>query len=210
MRDLLGSVYDKGRSSFDPQWNMPVTEPCIPKDLRRRSLALTLLQRHVRTETICEWTGLTRTLVNRLRKAHQQEFPDYALTRPPGPSPRKLREFLRSARKRNEAAAAAGLCLAYGVIPKQPVPDAIRKLPSVARGEHLCAVYDLFLALVPSASLTVEQLIFLLMSLATREHHDIASCLSCRASILIDPLGSARRLCMHCAGDDVYDYRRSA
>jgi len=171
----------------------------IPKDLRRRHLAVNFLQCHVRTETICEWTGLTRAHVKRLRQAHQHEFPSFKLRRPTGPSPRKLRQFLRSARMRNEAAAAAGLCRAYHVIPAEPVPDAHRYLPSVARGEHVVQLYDVFCRLVPSATLSLEQLLFLLMSLATGEVHDLAPCSGCQAIILIDPLGAARRLCMHCA-----------
>ena len=167
---------------------MITNEHPIPKDLRRRHLAVDFLQRHVRTETICEWTGLTRAHVKRLRQAHQHEFPSI-----------KLRQFLRSARMRNEAAAAAGLCRAYNVIPAEPVPDAHRYLPSVARGEHVVQLYDVFCRLVPSATLSLEQLLFLLMSLATGEVHDLAPCSRCQAIILIDPLGAARRLCMHCA-----------
>jgi hypothetical protein len=100
-------------------------------ELRRRQLAVDLLRRHVRTETICEWTGLTRAAVKRLRQAHEHEFPSFTLTRPTGPSPRKLRKFLRSARIRNEAAAAGGLCRTYGHIPSEPVPDAHRYLRDV-------------------------------------------------------------------------------
>src|SRR5687767_9845581 len=102
---------------------MRPTEQCIPKDLRRRHLAVNLLQRHVRTETICEWTGLTRAHVKRIRQTHEHEFPTVTLRRP---------------------AAAAGLCRAFNVIPAEPVPDVHRYLPSVARGEHLLRVYDLF------------------------------------------------------------------
>jgi len=60
-------------------------------------------------------------------------------------------------------------------------------------------IYDLFRSLVPSATLSLEQLMFLLMAIATGETHDLAECVGCQATILIDPAGTARRLCIHCA-----------
>lgn len=170
----------------------------LTKELRRCYLALSFLRRHVRTNTICEWTGLSRARVDKIRKAHVYEFPAQTLTRPSGPAPEKLCEFLRSPRMRSEAAALGGLCRAFGAIPLESVPDARRYLPSVSRGEHLCWIYDLYRALVPSAAMTVEQLISLVTSLADGESHEIGKCLACSAAILVDPLGRSRRICMHC------------
>lgn len=176
-------------------------EPYLTKEQRRVRLALALMQRQVRTKTICHWTGLPRTKVAKLRRDLSYEAPHIKIGRQSGPFPKKMREFLRSPRTRNEAAALCGLCRAYGVIPPRPEPDAARYLPSIARGELLVVVYDMYRRLVPSTSISCEQLMGLLSTLVSGETYDIGCCdrTNCRAAILVDPLSvTARRLCMLC------------
>jgi hypothetical protein len=173
------------------------------KEVRRVNLALALLRRHVRTITICEWTGISRARVDKMRKAYAYEFPDDPLKRPSGQAPRTLCELLRSPWLRSEAGALGGLCRAFGVIPREPVPDARRYLPSLSRGEQLCRIHDLFLSKFPLAEMSMDDLISLVLSLAVGENHDIVCCTGCGGAILIDPLGMGKRPCMHCGYEQV-------
>jgi len=177
---------------------MRATDEGFTKEMSRNNLALRFLCRNVQTQAICEWSGLSRARIKKIRQAYAYDFPEVRLRRPPGPAPEKLSYFLRSPRKRCEAAVLGGLCRAFGVIPMHAVPDARRYLPSVSRGEHLCEIYDLYRALVPAASMTMDQLISLLLSLADGERHDIGRCCDCSGVILVDPFGKERRICMHC------------
>jgi len=177
------------------------------KELRRSSLALHFLRRKVRTKTICEWTHLSRGRVDKIRKAHRHEFPDVELTRPHGPSPKALGELLKTPEGQCEAAALGGICKAFGIVPKEPMPDARRYLPSVTRGENLCCLHDAFCTLVPGAEITLEHLLWLSLALADGERRDIGRC-ECAAAILVDPLDIERKRCFHCAEEHVPRRRR--
>jgi hypothetical protein len=160
-----------------------------------------MLRRKVRTRTICEWTGMSRAKVDKQRLAHAHEFPDQKLTRPSGSPPTTLREMLRSPAIRCEAAALAGICKALGVIPKEPVPDARRYLPSVSRGEHAMRIHDSFCEMVPSARITLEQLFWLLLALADGESQDVAPCEGCDAALLFCPWDPPPRPCINCSDE---------
>ena len=76
-------------------------------------------------------------------------------------------------------------------------------LPTVAMGERLCRVLELFREIVPHARLSLEQLILLVFTLSEGDQWSVERCSSCRAIILVDRSSLAPRLCSHCPEEPI-------
>jgi hypothetical protein len=175
---------------------MRISEDRFSRDLRRINLAQRMIRHEVRTQWIILWTGFNERRVQRLFCSYEKARG--LLVRPRGRMPRKITAFLRSPTLRAEASAAAGLAFAMHILPREPVRNAERELPSLERGERLCQVFELYRQLLPESRLTLDQLIHLVMALAEGTEIRIAHCTSCHAALLVDPFGSGRRQCAHC------------
>jgi hypothetical protein len=99
--------------------------------------------------------------------------------------------------KHSEASALAGLALAWHLVPEEPTRNARRTLPSLEFGESLCEAFELFLLIVSGATLNLDRFILLVMALSERQL-TVGRCGQCCATILLDPLGAKRRLCVSC------------
>jgi hypothetical protein len=175
---------------------MRISEDRYARDLRRMHLARRFMQHEVRTQWICAWTGLSPERVRNLYKSYLESLDGAVRHR--GPSPRSIASFLSSPTLRAEASAAGGLACALGVVPEKPMPNARKCLQTVETGERLCHVYELYRKIVPSSRLTMDQLIVLVIALAEREDFEIVHCGNCHGALLVDRLGSDRRLCRAC------------
>lgn len=173
--------------------NRDIANGRMERELRRRQLAVTLIGHQARTQTIQEFTGLTRHQLATLRR--RTGVPTESRFR--GPAPTSFDAFFSCARRRSESAVLAFLYRASDASrfgERERTSEA-----AIERGEQLCAVYEQWLRLVPSSPIEFEHLMLLAEGL--NREHPIAfrHCDDCRAIILIDLLGTQRRLCDHCA-----------
>jgi hypothetical protein len=178
---------------------MRVSNKCYSRDLRSIELARRMLRLEARTETICDWTGLTGDRVRNLSRVLAREGVSCCASRQRGPSPRKFSALMESPCLRKEAPAIAGLCRVFDVIPAEPRPDARTTLPGVVRGERLCDALELFRQIIPGARITLEKLVLLVFTVAAGDTWTLEFCAGCQATILIDRLELSRRLCSCCA-----------
>lgn len=177
---------------------MRISDDRYSRDLRRYNLAVRLIRHEARTQTISVWTGLSDDRVRSLCRTYVGGRDGVHAVRHRGPSPRRLGFFLRSAGMRSEAAAVAVLCRVSGVLPSRRVGEAARSLPNLTRGERLCTVYETYRAIVPASQLAIEHVILLVTALAQGDELEIGNCANCDAVILIDRLGTERRVCAAC------------
>jgi len=156
---------------------------------RAFDLALRMLRHEALTSTICQWTGLSGSLVRKFYKSYLRE----SAKRHRGVRPWKLETFLSSGPRRSDATRWAHYCEALHVLPHEHLIDPERALPSIERGHLLCAAFERFKAWGPGqASMTLEQAIMLLMAFAKGEVVQLVICENCGARNLIDRLGSSR------------------
>jgi len=175
---------------------MRISEDRYSRDLRRLNLAERLIRHEVRTQWICAWTGLSHHRVRNLYRSYDKSTGDVHRHR--GPSPNRLATFLRSPALRAEASAIGGLARALGIIPPKPAPNAWRDRSNVDAGERLCAVFELYLQIVPQSHFTMDQLIRLTIALAQGGDLEIGHCTSCHGALLIERGSTSRRLCLAC------------
>ncbi len=171
-----------------------IGEDRIGRDLRRYQLARRLIAHGARTQTIVDWTALTRQRLKTLRR--EWRVPPEERHR--GPSPTALSVFFRSPRMRSEAASLSVLCRILGAVPSQRIPNAARHLPNLGGGERLCDVFEAYRTYFPSSEIGFEQLVLLALGLAQREAIELGNCKTCDGMILIDRLAVSRRICSHC------------
>jgi hypothetical protein len=177
---------------------MRVSNDRYSRDLRSIDVARRMLEYEARTQTIRAWTGLTGDRVRNLARSHGSEA-NRAARRLRGPSPSCLPALLATARARQEAGAAAGLCRVLEVLPERPVPNARIGLPGLVRGERLLAAFDIFREVIPQARLTLEHLVLLVFAMAEGKSWGIDHCTRCHATILMDRVAvHPRRLCGFC------------
>ncbi|HEX4050658.1 MAG TPA: hypothetical protein VHY19_07275 [Steroidobacteraceae bacterium] len=168
------------------------------RDIARYNLAACMLKHEARTQTIHQWTGLPADRIRNLYRSYLHEQGAQNGNRHRGPPPQSADFFLKSVAIRVEATALAGVCCALGVIPAEPVADAGREVPSVARGECLCRAFEFYQSTVVASELTLDHAVLLVMALSHGQELQIGRCGQCGIGILIDPLSTSRRICTYC------------
>lgn len=168
----------------------------LDRSLRRLLLAQRLTARHVRTQTVCSFTALSRHQLAALRK----RWGIRGELRHRGPAPHSLRTLFRSRQLRNEGACVAVLCELLGAIPSRAVARHRRGFFTIEVGERLCDVFDAYRSYAPHSQFELEQLIMLAIELAKGDEIALGSCSDCRAAILIDLFSVSSRLCSLCRG----------
>jgi len=170
------------------------TEDRIGRELRRYQLAMRMVAHEARTQTICDFTGLTRERTKTLRR----EWNVAPEARHRGPSPTSLAVFFRSSRIRSEASSLAVFCRILGVVSSVRIGDAARFLPSLDCGERLCDVFEAYRTHFPKSEVGFEQIVLLATALAQGDVLALGNCASCGGIILMDQLAVGRRLCSQC------------
>jgi hypothetical protein len=168
------------------------------RDRQRYDLALRFIQHEARTRTIRTWTGLTDDRIRKLYRACMAEGGEAPLVRHRGKSPQQTGYFVRSPEMRQETAVLASVCYLLGVVPLNQVADATRSMPGMQRGEALCAAFETYRRLVPSARISFEHAVFLVVALARGDELRAAPCSDCTGLIVIDRYSPAARRCMAC------------
>jgi len=177
---------------------MRISDDRYSRDRLRLDLALRFIRHEARTHTIRTWTGLTD---DRIRKLVRSYFGDEnsRVTRHRGKSPRQIAYFLRAPRIQHETTVLASLLCLFDVLPRETVPDPLRALPSVRRGELLCQAFEAYRTLIPDSQITFEHAVFLLMTLVRGEELGLGRCINCGGLVVMDPQHSRQACCAHCA-----------
>lgn len=169
------------------------TKEPVDRDMRRRQLAQRLVVHQARTQTIFHFTGLSRHQLATLR----QRWRISQETRHRGPPPTSFAVFRSTLRVRAESAVLAVFWRTLaniGVSSGRP----FRSTSPVEFGEHLCEVFEAYLACFPKSDLDLEHLVLLTRGLEEADAIALSKCGNCEAVILVDLLGLRRRLCLHC------------
>lgn len=177
---------------------MRVTDDRYRRERRAFDLAWRLIRHSARTSTIASWTGLTERRIRSLQQTYGRDL-EVTLYRPRGRAPRRIDSLLQSAKQRQLASRFAELCCKHAVLPDCPLLDPGQALPSIDRGEQLCAAFEEFQTQYPQASLTIEHAIALLMELARREAYDLVRCGTCHQVTIIDRLSALDTRCLYCS-----------
>ena len=175
---------------------MRISEDRYMRDLRRIHLAQRMIRHEVRTKTICTWTGLNEERVRNLARSYEATLAPAGRHR--GPSPKKVDVFLRHTLLRAEAACLGGFAHAYGILPREVMPNAARLLPGVALGERLCHTFEVFQTVVSGARLTMEHFILLVVALAERREIELDHCVHCNAVLIVESTSREQRICFGC------------
>lgn len=163
------------------------------RELRRRQLAHRLTVHQARTQTIFLLTGLSRHQLATMR----QRWRITQKMRHRGPPPTSYGVFRMTMRMREEAAALAVLWKVLGEVVVQNF-GSNGTASSVELGERLCEVFETYLACFPEGALEFEHLTLLVRGLDGGDAIALATCDKCSAVVLLDLLGTRRRLCSHC------------
>lgn len=159
---------------------------------RRQAIALRLLRHRARTQTVRRFTGLSTDRLSTLR--YRSGILDDMRLR--GPSPYSLFQIMRSRRLRQEAATVACLCVISGALPLEPSRSCMDF--DLATADRLCDAYELFIACIPHAQLTIEHAVLLVAALRRNEDLTLVRCPTCCVAQLLDRQGSPRGRCTSC------------
>jgi hypothetical protein len=180
---------------------MRVSDDRYSRDFRSFHLVLRMLKHEARTNTISLWTSVSPERIRNLSRSHRREHPSRQMERHRGPSPTKLAPLMINPMMRCELAGLGALSRILSVVPKERLPNARQRLPSIASGERLCTALELFRQVVPGARLTLEQAVLLAIDLAEGDRWSLGSCARCRGVLLLDGLSPRRQICVHCDRD---------
>jgi hypothetical protein len=164
-------------------------------DLRRRDLAIRMIEYEARTRTIADWTGLTRYQIQGMFSGYTElgEHPRHR-----GVSPFQPAFFSRSLWHECESAALATLELEMDIIPAKAMPGVATQLPGLARGERLLNAFDLYRALVPKPRISLEYAVLLARELTIARTLTLRRCTRCDGLMVVDRLAPLHEDCAFC------------
>ncbi|HUN27787.1 MAG TPA: hypothetical protein VMU67_15910 [Steroidobacteraceae bacterium] len=178
---------------------MRISDDRYSRDRLRLDLALRFIQHEARTQTIRAWTGLTDDRIRKLYRSYFARSGAAAIARPRGRSPGQASFFTRSPRLQQEAALLASLCSLLGVLPQRTQPRAGAQHPGIAQGVALCQAYETYRALVPTARITFEHLVYLNAALLRGDELKVANCGGCGALLVVERMALREARCLACA-----------
>ncbi len=173
---------------------MNYTDDPFGRDLKRIEVARRMVLHQARTQTIVNYTHLTRNRLATLRR--RWCVPDELRRR--GPPPRSLGAFLRTPYARSEAAAIVSLCIALEALPNQSSNSEVSALPRLEIADRLCEAFEAFRTWIPNSTIEFEELLLLANELATGKLIKLSTCRGCKSAILIFRNGIPRGTCPHC------------
>jgi len=174
---------------------MRISENRYAKDLRRRDLAALMIANEARTRTIVEWTGLSKYQVQTMFREYE-EFSEHPRHREV--SPFQPAFFSRSLQHECESAALASVELEMGIIRHSPISSGDAPFPGLVRGERLLNAFQLFLALVPDAKISLEHAVLLASELTIARTLTLRRCVECEGLMVLDLLGPHHEDCAFC------------
>jgi hypothetical protein len=114
-----------------------------------------------------------------------------------GPPPTSFAVFRSTLLAREEA---ASLAVLWRVLASAGIANGRthKTMSTIEFGEHLCEVFESYVACFPKVELELEHLVLLARGLEQADVIALSNCSSCQAVILVDLLEARRRLCSHC------------
>jgi Flagellar transcriptional activator (FlhC) len=177
---------------------MRTSENRYAKDQRRRELAALMIANEARTQTIVDWTGLSRYQIQTMFREYD-EFSGHPRHR--GVSPFQPAFFSKSLQHECESAALAAVELEMSIILPSPTLSAAKSLPGLARGERLLNAFGLFRVLVPDARISLEHAVLLASELTIARTLTLRRCAQCDGLMVVDLLGPVHADCAFCRLD---------
>jgi hypothetical protein len=163
------------------------------RDLRRIEVARRMVFHQVRTQTIVDYTSLTRNRLATLRR----RWCVAENSRRRGPPPRSMAVFLRTPWARSEAAAIISLCFAFDALPQHVSKDSAAHSPLVT-ADRLCEAFEAFRTWIPQSKIEFEELLLLATELGSGDLIKLSTCSDCKSAVLILRYEKARSMCLHC------------
>ena len=177
---------------------MRISEDRYDRDRQRLELALRFLTHEARTQTIRVWTGLSDDRIRKLYRSYLGRAACY-VPRHRGKSPHQAAYFTRSLRIQQETAVLASFFALTGLVPGEPSAAAATALPDISRGNCLCAAFESYATLVPTASISFEYAVFLADCLARGDQLRLGRCCECGGMLVVERFPIRERRCQHCA-----------
>lgn len=181
---------------------MRISDHRYNRDVRKYNLALRLVGHEARTGTIRHWTGLSGEGVRNLFQSYALNGDDRCVTRRRGPSPHNVEFSLLSPQMRADVAILTSVLLLLDVMPVRPMQNVRTELPSLGRGERLCAAYECFRELIPESTITLEHAVLLMTTLVQGRELIVAKCACCGALMVARYHGDAAHPCDLCSNAD--------
>jgi hypothetical protein len=170
-----------------------VTDDTIGRYFRRYQLAFRMVSHGARTQTVCEWSGLTRDQLVTLRRRWGFD-PD---ERRRGPAPTAFNVFFKSERHSTEAALFASICQIVGVTVRSGEETA-QRLASLESGELLCEAFEAYKEWEPDARFEFEHAVLLAGGVEQGKEVALGHCSECHGAVLIDRMGANQTRCGLC------------
>ena len=178
---------------------MRISEDRYERDRQRLELALRFLTHEARTQTIRVWTGLSGDRIRKLYRSYLGRAACY-VPRHRGKSPHQSAYFMRTLKIQQETAVLASFFSLNGLVPADPSPAAAAALPDIAHGNKLCAAFESYATLVPTASISFEYAVFLAECLARGDQLRLGRCCECGGMIVVERFPIREKRCQHCTG----------
>jgi hypothetical protein len=162
--------------------------------LRRDQLAVRMAHHGARSTTISAWTGLSSKRIGTLLRQDNDLAP---ARRPRQPLPR-VSFFFGTERIAHHAAAIGSLFELFEVLPQTAVAMPAQSFRALARGEAVCAAYEIYSTIVQTHEIQFEHAILLATELAEGKEICLQGCPNCEAQMLVDLFAVAPDVCPHC------------
>jgi hypothetical protein len=176
---------------------MRISEDRYERDRQRLELALRFLTHEARTQTIRVWTGLSDDRIRKLYRSYLGRAACY-VPRHRGKSPHQAAYFMRTLKIQQETAVLASYFALNSLVPPDPSPAAAAALPNISRGNSLCAAFESYTGLVPTASISFEYAVFLADCLARGDQLRLGRCCECGGMIVVERFPIREKRCQHC------------
>jgi hypothetical protein len=171
-----------------------VTDDRLGGYFRRYQLAIRMMSHGARTQTVCQWSGLTPDQMTTQRRRWGFDPEE----RRRGPAPSAFHVFFKTRRHQSEATLFASLCRIVGATTGRTGKKAALRLPTLENGELLCEALEAFQEWEPDSELDFEHAVQLATGVVQAEDVTLWECSDCHGALLIE--GSRRRYanCGHC------------
>lgn len=165
-------------------------------EMRNVDLAMRLLHHGVRTQTISNWTRISK---HRIASLYHTATPDAStyLARHRGQSPHKPGFFMRSQRMQTETTHLARVLSLIGAVP--PAPGVAPPELTPEWGHLICDAYDMYAALSPCPTISMERGLFLVTCLVNADPFLLDNCVECSGLVISETFAKGLRRCSYCS-----------
>jgi hypothetical protein len=176
---------------------MRISEDRYSHELEGIDIALRFVKHQARTQTICDWTGLSGDRIRSLYLTYVRPSPDY-VPRPRGRSPYKITQFIRSQRHQDETTTLARMLSLLGAVPPAPGQHPRLVLPDPGRAHLICFGYEMYKAHTLDPIFSFEHAIFLTQHLVSASYLGLDNCMECEGLVISEHFIKGLKCCTYC------------